>query len=393
MSAGCCSSPALTGVDNIMENRKIHIKSHLPDTVDDTAMAESERYQAQALEAIESVDTPEEAEALLRKVTSVAEAARLAKIGAEQERRWKALKLKAERKYGKLLGPAKPGNPGGKPNVTGSNVSGADRKARNSARRIAAVPQEKFDDYVDNDPEPSRDGLLRIAERKRSSSRKRKDNDRTLNDSSGVSRDPQVIDWVRERRREGMTRPEIVQASVDNTHDWPRPDDKLSNGTVGSCYAAIDYLESKLSDGDEEQPKAQKSSRRAKNWNGKTNGKRKTELNERKRNGDYNEMVKLQLEMNKLCSVIEDYSPEDLELDAATLDLISDFYDDLVSLGTWYERSYMATQSWLSAVKIRKTIEALRNTAGRDPVEAASFNKQADRMERKLEVMLEKGVM
>ena len=89
--------------------------------------------------------------------------------------------------------------------------------------------------------------------------------------------------------------------------------------------------------------------RRAKNWNGKTNPTRERELKAKRKTGDYNKLLRLSLDMNRACSVIEAYKPEEFEFDEQTLWLINDFYDDLVTLTAWTDRALMATQGWLAA--------------------------------------------
>lgn len=59
----------------------------------------------------------------------------------------------------------------------------------------------------------------------------------------GLSHDPAVVDWVRERSAEGWTREQIVEASARGGHGWPRPDQRLTNGGVSECRAVIAHLE------------------------------------------------------------------------------------------------------------------------------------------------------
>jgi hypothetical protein len=59
----------------------------------------------------------------------------------------------------------------------------------------------------------------------------------------GLSHDPVVIDWVRDRLGEGRSRDEIVRASACKTDGWPRPDAALTNGGVSECRAVIAHLE------------------------------------------------------------------------------------------------------------------------------------------------------
>lgn len=122
-------------------------------------VAELEQLESDALHAIESVTEPGEAERLLAKVRAVQEAQRLARIGADYEKRWGVVRLKAERKYGELLGPAENK---GQATVTRSD-SGAERMAASRARQVAEVPDEVFDGYIEQADEPTRAELLRTS--------------------------------------------------------------------------------------------------------------------------------------------------------------------------------------------------------------------------------------
>jgi site-specific DNA-methyltransferase (adenine-specific) len=135
-------------------------------------IAEIERLEVDALDAIGRVTDPNEAERLLAKVRAVQVAQRLARLGAEYEKRWGVLRLRAERKYGELLGPASIGNPHG--NVTGSNVKPDERIAAFRARQVAKVSDEVFDEFIENEDEPTRAGLLRRVAARKDSKAKRK---------------------------------------------------------------------------------------------------------------------------------------------------------------------------------------------------------------------------
>jgi hypothetical protein len=137
--------------------------------------------------------------------------------------------------------------------------------------------------------------------------------------------------------------------------------------------------------------------RRPRNWNGKTNPTRQRELRAERKNGhrdNYNELLKLSLDMNRACSLIESYLPllGDFDIEPTSLDLIDTFHDDLITLAEWVDRALLQTQTWLGDVKVRRKIAALRNTTGRGPEEAASFRALADKLEAKLAALLPSGV-
>lgn len=138
--------------------------SALPVQREGADVTEADLWETEALEALDKVDTPEAAEDLLRKVKFAHQAIRLSKLGAEREQRWGRIRLMAERRYGELLGPAKPGRPE-QENVTSSHVSTpAERKAAERAREVAEAAEtdpQAFEEYLDTDPAPTRAGLLR----------------------------------------------------------------------------------------------------------------------------------------------------------------------------------------------------------------------------------------
>lgn len=122
--------------------------------------------------------------------------------------------------------------------------------------------------------------------------------------------------------------------------------------------------------------------------NGKTNPKRQRELQEEKRTGNYSELLGLQLEMSKLCSVVESYKPEEFGLEDATMALIDSFHDDLMTLSVWIDRGLLATQAWLEDVRVREKIAALRDRRGGTPAEVEAGNRLAEKLERKLKLRL-----
>jgi hypothetical protein len=129
------------------------------------SLVEADLWEADALEAIEAVTTPEAAEELLGRIKLAAQAIRLSKLGAEREQRWGRIRLLGERRYGELLGPAVIGGTGANQHTSsvtsGNAATSAERKAQHEAREVAAVPEPTFIEYVDTEPAPTRAGLLR----------------------------------------------------------------------------------------------------------------------------------------------------------------------------------------------------------------------------------------
>jgi hypothetical protein len=117
---------------------------------------------------------------------------------------------------------------------------------------------------------------------------------------------------------------------------------------------------------------------------GKTNTTRRRELADQKKQGNYSELLRMQIEMTRLTVVLEDYKPADFGLDEATLALVEGFLDDLIALTDWVDRAFSATQAWLSEAPVIDRIKKLRDTTGRTPEEAETALRLADRLERKL---------
>lgn len=126
---------------------------------------------------------------------------------------------------------------------------------------------------------------------------------------------------------------------------------------------------------------------RARNWDGKTTPARQRELKGRQKALDaeaFLEIMKMQAVIYKLCDALENFRIQDCPLEEVALWRISDLLDDLISLGTWADRSISAVQGWLGDADVRKKIELLRDVRGRTPEEAANFERRAAKLERQL---------
>jgi phage N-6-adenine-methyltransferase len=123
----------------------------------------ADQWEADALQAIDAVVDPEQAESLLARIKVAEQAIRLSRLGGDRERRWGRVRLLGERRYGELLGPAEHSR---RPEVvTGSNNLPAERKAQHEARQVADVPEPVFAEYVETAGQPTRAGLLRESNR------------------------------------------------------------------------------------------------------------------------------------------------------------------------------------------------------------------------------------
>ena len=350
--AGCPAPghPAVMAAD--MEPRRI------------TTAEMADAYEIQALTAIESIEDPDEAERLLGLVTLAAEAVRIQKLGEDRERRWGAVRLRAERRYGELLGPAKVGAPeGNKHNAknyvaSGHIVSQTDRDTRKYARRVAAVPEEKFEGYVNTNKKPTRNGLLL--------------------ESQPKPVNTQITDGqLEEIITRNLTRPEIMREFNVGEHAAQLARTKATAIAAERARVA-------------NQPKPPTG--RPKNWNGDSNAKRLREIQTGKSQRSYLDLEKFQYRIAQMCTILEDYDlPNEFDATDVNLWAISAIYDDLISLQTWLDRAIMAANGWLTDHTIHEKIAKLRDTTGRSPEEAAAFLRVADMLEKKLEARLGAG--
>lgn len=110
--------------------------------------------------ALALAEVPEDAERIWRYVGAVEHAARLARQTSDVQLRVGRLRLRAERRWGELLGPAEHG--GFREQVSGAHLTDRDRTARRVARQVAAVPGDVFEDFLKRvtDPEALRRAAL-----------------------------------------------------------------------------------------------------------------------------------------------------------------------------------------------------------------------------------------
>lgn len=120
-------------------------------------------------QALVEVETPGEADELWRKVATVEEAARRARLADATVAAYARFRLRAKRRWGELLGPAEVGAPRGNRNAAENNVAPPDvesktaRDSRHRARKLAAIPEQTFEAALQGDAEqmPSEAAVLR----------------------------------------------------------------------------------------------------------------------------------------------------------------------------------------------------------------------------------------
>lgn len=131
-----------------------------------------------ARKALAEAESLPDVAALVDYAEAARQAARRAKLSEESQKAWAVFALEAQRKAGELLSAA-PKSRGGRPGKTGDSVSlvsglrevlgtktDDEAKAKSSRwQKVAAVPQDAFDDYVTTAEEPSRAGLIKHAKK------------------------------------------------------------------------------------------------------------------------------------------------------------------------------------------------------------------------------------
>src|SRR5258708_6585353 len=315
-----------------------------------TSVESSEKYINVARELIDNAQTPDEAEGLLRAATLAAEANRIHKLGEELERRWSIVKLRAERRYGELLGTPSVGRPSANGNVSGTHVfTAAERTAVKDARKVASVDATDFDAYLLTTSKPSRSGLFRTFFPPKNGTKPKPE----------AAPEEDLIRTCLDGIRRKKTQAEISRKlgmkhdSLPLTRAYAVAWDRHHHPRIGS-------------------------------WTGKTNTRRAREL-EAMRNGDYARLVEWQLRFSQMCALLEAVDLGGYGLDTINTSKVADVYDDLVTLGEWHDRTLSAVHRWLNDINRRHQITKLRDTAGRTPEEAATALRLADRLEQKLD--------
>ena len=127
----------------------------------------------QAEQALELVSNQEDAETLWRQLLAIDKAARLMRVNSDVQLRAGRLRLRAERRWGELLGEAENHGPATLTARKGS--TGADHVARHRAREVADVDADVFDGYLARirDPEMLRRARLLRLQRERNAERRR----------------------------------------------------------------------------------------------------------------------------------------------------------------------------------------------------------------------------
>jgi hypothetical protein len=339
-------------------------------TRDSATPALADQWEAEALSAIESVQDPAEAEQLLGKVKLATEAMRVAKLGQDRERRWKALGLKAERRYGELLGPADGST---KRSVSTTNTQ---RRAEHQARKVAAVADDIFSDYIANDPKPSREGLLRKArprKPKTANPNSRHARSRIEGDSArGAWSNDEVVAWTIKRLRRGATVNDLIRESDAGAYDWPLPGQGLGQNAAEKCKAIAEDRRRRGDTNRRRQPTE--------------SGKRLRQLNDQKRAGRAGDLWHLQKAIAEAVGMLERFDLPELDWSEETETLIVEIYDDLERHARWNDAAIDAVTAHMDDLGRQRKIKMLRDRAddpSSTPFERTTAARLADRLERK----------
>lgn len=126
-----------------------------------------------------------------------------------------------------------------------------------------------------------------------------------------------------------------------------------------------------------------------KNWDGKSNDKRRRELRSVSFKSDFYGLWEVAKQINRLCTTLEDVHFEDYSLEGddvseAALAEISQVQDDLMSLGEWQDRALRSTKNWLSNTAVEEKLAKMRDRTGRTEEEWKTAEALADKLELKL---------
>lgn len=331
----------------------------------DVTLANIDALEAQATAAISLVRDAEQADDLLRRVTCVADAARTLRLAADQIHVWSVLKLKAERRYGELLGPAHRGRThkrtAGATSVTGSNTS-ADRAAQHKAHQVAAVPPEEFEEYVNTAENPSRAGLLN---REKATDRRTGPNWKTEREA--------IIAWVDARAADGETRREpLMEQAARGLYDWPWPDKILPRQTLDKAQALL-----------AERARAARAARQAPKKKGPTESGKKLRSIPAQR--DY--LSELRRAMWKVVGVLEDFDIGGVEWTPEVEQEAAFLWEDLERVTEWLDRTKSETALHMRTIDLQRRLGVLRQRA-KDPSstehERATAAELAATLERRL---------
>jgi len=300
-------------------------------------LGQIDRMEAAAYEAIDNVQDPDTASALLDQVTVAEHAVRLAKVSEEREQRWRGLRLRAERRYGELLGSAQRGGDRKSDQVRGTNLKGAERFAQHQARKVADVPADVFESYVTENPKPNRTGLLR-ATTATAPRPKKKTKEITPSDA---------YDGLRQRAKDVRSLPS------DQRPRWTERD--------------VDLVDTVLTHLLKRRPKY--------------SGKRLRELGPKRGVGPQPRLADLQYRMMQLTSILESVDVADYDL--ADPDEVSEFHDDLVELQLWMDRSIALASARLDDATLERKIAKLRDGTGRTSAEQQTAATLAAKLERR----------
>lgn len=199
-------------------------------------------------------------------------------------------------------------------------------------------------------------------------------------EGQSIAYDPRVIAWVWDRLDDGWKRDQIVAASKHKTDGWPLDDDALSNGSEGECRAAVVHLKRVGM-----RPAPHNSRRRGPKRIGEISKALKSA------SGNYNDLLKMQLQMVKMTDILECYSVEDLDIDTgdeATIWTLEDLLKDLTNHALWIDRTMSSIVARAKDSSLLETIKKLERRAkdpSSEPYERESAARLAEVYKRKRE--------
>ena len=321
-----------------------------PAVVPENALAQADQWEGEALEAIEQVQTSEEAESLLARVATVAEAMRLSKAAGDRKHRWAGLELKAEHRWGVLLGEAEHGGDRKSDQVTAGDLkTGADRMRVNRARKVAKVPLDKLNDYISTEPEPTRAGVLRLLPKTTPAKAKAEPKAKAKPKAKKLL--PEEA-FQRLRERVGHLRT-LTRASMP----------KWSNEDMDDAQTLLNLLEKRRK---------------------KYAGGRLREVGAIRKKLGRKSIADLQRSILLMTATLESSRIADYDLAHDDAEYVRDLYDDLIQLQFWMDYTLSVARAHMDDAHELEVLRRLREEhRGMTPAERDTALSLADRLEAK----------
>jgi hypothetical protein len=220
---------------------------------------------------------------------------------------------------------------------------------------VAAVPQDVYDDYIKNNPAPTREGLLRKANPAKPAAAAKPKAKTAVNPNLQENED--VLAWIGKRKKAGQSRDQIVASAAAGLNGWPLNGTPLPQNTVDIAVAI-------LVDRGVLPPRTP---RKGSTWG----GRRKRKVYDQIREDGDTKLRRLRIDIADGVRKLEHMVlPDDIGLNEESQDDIDALFDDLVVLRDWVATSLTATKACMGDRKKQEKLQKLRDLANNHAVES-----------------------